>query len=569
MKKSLARRGLISMFIARCLIVMLIISCIPVLSASADPEASKPRLLVTSDIGGDPDDRQSMVRLMCYSNEFDIEGYVCTALAKDKGEGLGPHPKYANEIITEYGKVRDNLLLHKSGYPTEAYLKSIVKTGATARDLFGNANQDTEGSNWIITCADKDDPRPLNIAVWGGATELAQALWKVKNTRSAAEFEKFVSKLRVYSINKQDTGVDWLINNVPNLFMVVSYMPVGSTTEQAFRGMYDGGDTTIANKEWIDTNVINNHGALGTKYPYATNARKFKEGDTPSMFYFLSDVIGLSNADHPNWGGWGGRYAKLSGNVWADTQDTVGGVTNYLATVWRWRPDYQNDFAARMDWCVKSYAQANHNPVAVVKGALTRTVGPNTQVKLDATASTDPDGNTLSYEWMYYKEAGNYASNISINNNTAATADFTAPSVSVPTQIHIILRVKDNGSPSLVGYKRVVVNVDPSLPAGYESAGSNLYVQDVNAQWNGSNISVSGTVGNNGQSDKTYWTIIALYNAEGKLTGVKYSSATVGKQDTDSINLNFDNVSNADRAKMFIWLPTEILEPIYTTDIEK
>ena len=41
--------------------------------------ADKPRLVVLTDIGGDPDDQQSMIRLMVYANEFDIEGLIASA----------------------------------------------------------------------------------------------------------------------------------------------------------------------------------------------------------------------------------------------------------------------------------------------------------------------------------------------------------------------------------------------------------------------------------------------------------------------------------------------------------
>jgi len=41
--------------------------------------AQQPRLLITTDIGSDPDDQQSLVRLMVYSNEFEIEDLVCSA----------------------------------------------------------------------------------------------------------------------------------------------------------------------------------------------------------------------------------------------------------------------------------------------------------------------------------------------------------------------------------------------------------------------------------------------------------------------------------------------------------
>ena len=39
----------------------------------------RPRLIVLTDTGGDPDDQQSMVRLMAFANEFAIEGLIASA----------------------------------------------------------------------------------------------------------------------------------------------------------------------------------------------------------------------------------------------------------------------------------------------------------------------------------------------------------------------------------------------------------------------------------------------------------------------------------------------------------
>ncbi|NJK85405.1 MAG: DUF1593 domain-containing protein [Bacteroidales bacterium] len=166
----------------------------------------KPRLLVTTDIGGDPDDQQSLVRLMVYANEIEIEGFISSA-AGTPGE-LNEEkicPELIEEIIQGYKLVFANLLLHDKNYPTPEYLLSVVKRGNPERgwDFVGEGH-DTEASEWIISRVDKKDKRPLNICVFGGQTDLAQALWKVKNTRSAKEYQKFISKIRVYDINDQD-----------------------------------------------------------------------------------------------------------------------------------------------------------------------------------------------------------------------------------------------------------------------------------------------------------------------------------------------------------------------------
>ena len=97
---------------------------------------------------------------------------------------------------------------------------------------------------------------------------------------------------------------------------------------------------------------------------------------------------------------------------WTDAVDEVMGVdgnwhTTNKATSWRWRSAYQNDFAARLDWTVKSYNQANHPPVIKLDHADRLSAQPGERVNLSAEA-TDPDGNTVSYEWFLYGEAGTF-----------------------------------------------------------------------------------------------------------------------------------------------------------------
>ncbi len=437
----------------------------------AAEETDKLRIIITTDIGGDPDDAQSMIRFLCYSNMFDVEGLIATCLHKKHIERYGKPPVNPNlikERVEAYGQVLDNLKKHANGFPSSEYLLSIIKSGYPSREKVG-AGYDTEASEWIIKCIDKEDPRTLNFAIWGGAVDLAQAIHKVKYTRSQEQFDKFISKIRIYCINKQDIGVDSILSNAPDILMYLAY-DKSSTGKKVYLGMYQGGDDMqeLTSSDWVVPNVQTNHGLLGALYPLKTNTFNgincLKEGDTPSFLFFVSHVIGLSNCAHPNWGSWGGRFIHHSNNLWLDAKDTVvtseGVVTDEKATVWRWRKEFQNDFAARMDWCVaEKYTDANHNPVVVVNGALERTVSSGETVVLDATGSFDPDDDTLSYEWMYYKEAGTYGEDFEVSNANKKIASFVAPLVLTPKTLHFILKVTDNGSPRLTGYKRVIVTV--------------------------------------------------------------------------------------------------------------
>jgi hypothetical protein len=390
-------------------------------------------------------------------------------------------PELIREVVEAYGAVRENLLRHAPGYPTQQDLLSRVKSGNPKRGVANiGAGKDTEGSDWIISVADQPDDEPLNIVIWGGSTELAQALWRVRNDRTAKAVKQFVSRLRVHAIGHQDNTGPWILENFPDLFYILSAVDAsdvlgpararGSVTDSrlsVYRGMYLGGDESLTAREWIDRHVREGHGPLGALYPPKTwtapNPHSaLKEGDTPSWFYFLPN--GLSDPEHPDWGCWGGRFRLAGRGLYRDARDTVGDVTDGRATVWRWRAAYQADFQARMDWCVKPYAEANHPPVAVVNGDRSRRVlmvsaAPGSRVTLSAEGSSDPDRDALSYRWWVYPEAGASEGAVALEGADTAEVAVRVPEDAGRKEIHVVLEVTDDGSPSLTGYRRVIVSV--------------------------------------------------------------------------------------------------------------
>jgi hypothetical protein len=443
---------------------------------AADPPqevkpAGKPRLLVLTDIGGDPDDQQSMIRLMTYANEFEIEGLIASA-AGTPGELKEEvtHPELIREIVEAYGKVRPNLLLHRPDYPPAAALLDRVKSGNARRGVKSvGADHDTEGSRWIVKAADGDDPRPLNVTIWGGSTELAQALWRVRNDRTPEDLRRFVGRLRVHSIGHQDDTGPWIVEQFPDLFYVLSKAAEKrDMREGAYRGMYLGGDESLTSREWVDANVRQERGPLGALYPTKTwtapNPHScLKEGDTPSWLYFLP--TGLSDPAHPDWGCWGGRFRPAGRGLYRDATDTVGKVTDARATVWRWRPAFQADFAARMAWCVKPARDANHPPLAVLnrdKGAAVTelTARAGEVVKLTAAGSSDPDGDRLAFRWFVYREAGTYAGDVPLSDATSETTSLMVPADAAGKAVHVVLEVTDGGRPALTRYRRAVVRID-------------------------------------------------------------------------------------------------------------
>jgi hypothetical protein len=256
---------------------------------------------------------------------------------------------------------------------------------------FVGTGKSSPGSQLIIDAADRNDPRPLWITIWCGANTLAQALTDVRASRSPEELEKFVAKLRVYSISDQDDAGAWIRREFPDLFYIVS--PSTQDGKEYYRATWTGisGDRFYKNgpmnkfgmvdNPWLEEHIINNHGPLGALYP---PLKYIMEGDTPSFLGLINNGLGWSVS--PAYGGWGGRYVlyQPSGEprkIWSnnsDSRDTVTAdngqtVTSDQATIWRWREQYQNDFAARMNWCVTTdFTNANHNPIAVLNGDHTK-----------------------------------------------------------------------------------------------------------------------------------------------------------------------------------------------------
>ena len=146
------------------------------------------RVLVSTDLGGDPDDTQSLIHLLHYSDVLKIEGIISTT-------GPGSTPRAEN--IRYWVRRTDLDYLRQRGHTElmgEAEVLSVVKQGAiTAR--VPDTDGETEGSRWIIQYANAPDPkgknRPLWVLAWGSLTDVAQALH---------DDPSIANKIRIYYI---------------------------------------------------------------------------------------------------------------------------------------------------------------------------------------------------------------------------------------------------------------------------------------------------------------------------------------------------------------------------------
>jgi hypothetical protein len=438
--------------------------------------SAKPRLIVLTDIGGDPDDQQSLIRLMLYAHAFDIEGLIASASGTpgELGQSV-TQPHLIREIVTAYGKVRGNLCRHHPDYPAAAALRACVKSGNPHRGLDAiGAGRDTEASRWIVSVVDRPDPRPVNIAIWGGQTDLVQALWWVREHRSPQALQRFLARLRIYDIADQDGIYSWVREQFPDLFYILNRSRAERDKRTAaFRGMYLGGEESFTSRAWIEKHV-RGHGPLGALYPDRTWTAPnphgaVKEGDTPSWFYFLPN--GLNCPEHPEFGGWGGRFRRAVGQWYRDAEDTVRDSPapawrwkhdepdcNARWTVARWRPDFQNDFQARLDWCVKSFEQANHAALVRVHGISDHALREGDRVELRIEAH-DPDGDEVRCRWVRYREPDTAEAEIHIDPVQGMRAGLEVRSVTRAGIVHLIVQARDQGNPPLCAYRRIVLEL--------------------------------------------------------------------------------------------------------------
>ncbi|MCB0743665.1 MAG: DUF1593 domain-containing protein [Ignavibacteriae bacterium] len=300
----------------------------------------------------DPDDVQSMVRFLLYSNELDVEALIAAA---------GTFANIARkqnllDMIDLYEQVQPNLAKHDPRYPTADKLRSVTWQGLDGtlgtedfaerkyrpiESLIG-PEFDTEASDAIIRVIDKPDPRPVWVCVWGGPHALAQAIWKVQNTRTPEEVDTFTSKIKIFMILKQDYTAEWLLENFPKMLII--------TSMKNYMGMFwNSGNfkTELVDSAWTNKNIREGHGPLGAAYPrsgWDPEAPGIWEGDTPSFLHIISGLRGLNDPDKPDQAGWGGKFIRTDStkNHWVD--DPMGPKAVYM-----WRAYYQEEFKKRAD----------------------------------------------------------------------------------------------------------------------------------------------------------------------------------------------------------------------------
>jgi hypothetical protein len=117
-----------------------------------------------------------------------------------------------------------------------------------------------------------------------------------------------------------------------------------------------------------------------------------------------------------------------------------------------------------METNTNKYEDANHQPIAVLNGDNTRqmlniktTAG--SIIELSAFGSNDPDGDSVTYSWLFYEEPSSYKGTLSIQNSSSLNTKLEIPNDANGKIMHIILEIHDNGSPKRYTYCRIIVSI--------------------------------------------------------------------------------------------------------------
>jgi hypothetical protein len=423
----------------------------------------------------EPDDMESMVRLMAYADQVEIEALITTI-----GWNCDPYPKewadslwtvinaYSHDVknLMKRAGQKDFLPLEKEqgqqriGYwPSVDYLRSRVAMGSVRAGIgvIGKDNR-SAGSDLIIRLVDEKDSRPVYVAAWGGANTLTQAIWQVQQERSPAEMKAFLNKLRVYTITDQDMQYSMRMNRAYS-----SHQWLRRDFKDDLQFIWDEGtwqeQCELGKRHWQQhADNIQGKGALGKVYP------TFKwgvEGDTPSFLYVIPN--GLSNPEDPRQAGWAGYHER--GNcadslttAWTSWKEPVRSASVGYKT--RFYPDELNDFMARMQWADEG--KGNRNPRVIVnqkKGIQPIHIKAKAGkvIRLNASSSFDPDNDRLTFHWWQQLEIGK--TKVIIDQADQSIAYVRIPIDASNDTIHIICEVHDDGPYHLVSYRRICIHL--------------------------------------------------------------------------------------------------------------
>ena len=502
----------------------------------------KPRVVVTTD--PELDDSNSLVRYLLYSTDFRTEGLVyASSQFHWKGDGTGkkwfvpgreytrfglnlcpceswrwaPGERFIDDAVDDYERVYPNLRVHHADYPTPAELRSKIRWGNVEFD--GDISKDTPGSDLIRDLLLDEDPEPIYLLAWGGASTIARALKSIEgryeSTHDWPAIRAKVSRKAILSLSgdQDDTYAAYIRPHWPD----IRALAAGQGGVGVGYGAYvfaSAENAPYFSADWTRENV-SSRGPLGARYRVWGDGKQMVKGDRFDYFGVTGQtaaelrakgyVVWLPPRPKGEFLGEGDTFTYLNlidNGLQAYRRETAGGWAGHVvvnpasraaaapagqgaaATSFdaflrslegigpegpstrpssprpNFTPAAQNGFAARMKWSVtQTYAGANHEPVLVLRGGARIAARPGETIRLEGAVS-DPDGNAVAVRWWRWKDVDTYPGDVSVSAPTSLVARLQVPSDAEPGQtIQLVLEATDNGTPALTSYQRIIVTV--------------------------------------------------------------------------------------------------------------
>jgi hypothetical protein len=482
------------------LLILVVLTKVYLFSACTQPaEDDNFRVIILTDMTHD--DGNSLIRFLYYAPLFDLEAMIVTNQLPDFNyNDTGPWEK-AMGILEAYKSELPQLRKHDSRFPSYEELLAVTHRGQGAlpiiwltNDLFFSGQiagrmvesrwdsirfhdwigegltphgtpKDSPGSEFLQEVFAREDDRPIYVQAWGGTIAFVQALYRYRQRQGEERFMELLPKIRLYGILFQDISFEYFASFMGLKEKSCPWFGTAVSTydrKPVDLGLvlFDAGHfwhyCCSADPDWIRPIYaadVNGHGPMSEIYDNGG------EGDTPAFLYLLSAIHGLNDPSVPTQGSWGSMFRPIEGFP-LGYYHTCNISLNELT---RWIPDATTSFKNRLLWSVKEPGEVNREPIAVINNDTSRNVlhitgRPGEIITLDASASSDPDGDSLTFNWFRYNEADNYTGVFVIDNPGNPRQQFTIPDDLDDQNIHLVLEVRDNGTPRLVSYRRIIIN---------------------------------------------------------------------------------------------------------------
>jgi hypothetical protein len=480
----------------------ILLMAIMLLSCARDSQPGKYRVVILSDMTHD--DGNSLIRYLYYAPYFDLEALIVTNQLPDFNyDDSGPWDK-AMGILDAYKEILPQLRKHDNGFPGYEQLVEVTKRGSGTLPIIWLTNtlhfigdiagrhvesrwdsiyfhdwigeglnpngipKDSEGSDFLIEVFNKKDDRPIYVQAWGGPITFVQALYRYRQRYGDDQFNRLLPKIRLYGILFQDITFEYFVDFIKMQDNTcagfgTAVPTYGQEPIELGQVLYENNHfwTYVFGNDpsWVipmHYKDVNGHGPLSDIYDHGG------EGDTPAFLYLLSGALGLNDPSDPTMGSWGGLFKPMGADFPQGYYTTCNINSEVLE---KWIPDARKSFQNRLLWTLKEPSEVNREPVAIVNddhsNKIIRLKGnPGETITLDASRSYDPDKDQLNFNWYRYSQADNYTGSLLIPNPEVAVQHITVPDdLAENNSIHIILEVRDNGSPDLVTYRRVIISL--------------------------------------------------------------------------------------------------------------